>query len=504
MSHVLFKQSFKPRAAPGTPGANVAHLSYIATRPGAVYNPECGFGLWGQLPGNGAMRYQDLETAKEIVREASEDHTLYRAIVSVGQADAEAKGLYDIGRWQDLIADHMADVAKAMDIAPEKLAWCASFHHAKGHPHCHILYWDTGTDPRPEALPRKEWTAKAERIRAAFSESLFREEIRQAQKAEREEEKALRETLQALCLESCPAEGEDLAQVLRSPRLESVERAMQELIDGLPRKGSLRYAYLPPDYKAKVDALVEEVLKFPALQKNLENCLACTRQVAEGYSNGPEATEQAVEKERNKLRTALGNTVMDHIRSCMEELRTTGRTLPDTAAIVERAVTLARQDPDYAALLARQPRDRIPRGNMDSWPIARLARKVVASPRIRETLRGYCLGDLDLAGRERAKAGEPALFGKAVTEAERDAYDQRLRDAEFAVRQAVREMLREDSGWQAEALRTQSAMLVLSVAKMLSLAARQQEAKTKVRPLSRDRSKEAKKDRKRQNEEYEP
>ena len=47
-------------------------------------------------------------------------------------------------------------------------------------------------------------------------------------------------------------------------------------------------------------------------------------------------------------------------------------------------------------------------------------------------------------------------------------------------------------------------MLVLSVAKMLSLAARQQEAKTKVRPLSRDRSKEAKKDRKRQNEEYEP
>ena len=284
MSHVLFKQSFKPRAAPGTPGANVAHLSYIATRPGAVYNPECGFGLWGQLPGNGAMRYQDLETAKEIVREASEEHTLYRAIVSVGQADAEAKGLYDIGRWQDLIADHMADVAKAMDIAPEKLAWCASFHHAKGHPHCHILYWDTGTDPRPEALPRKEWTAKAERIRAAFSESLFREEIRQAQKAEREEDKALRATLQALCLESCPAEGEDLAQVLRSPRLESVERAMQELIDGLPRKGSLRYAYLPPDYKAKVDALVEEVLKFPALQKNLESCLACTRQVAEGYS----------------------------------------------------------------------------------------------------------------------------------------------------------------------------------------------------------------------------
>ena len=65
-------------------------------------------------------------------------------------------------------------------------------------------------------------------------------------------------------------------------------------------------------------------------------------------------------------------------------------------------------------------------------------------------------------------------------------------------------MLREDTGWQAEALRTESAMLVLSVAKMLSLAARQQEAKTKVRPLSRDRSKEAKKDRKRQNEEYEP
>ena len=69
------------------------------------------------------------------------------------------------------------------------------------------------------------------------------------------------------------------------------------------------------------------------------------------------------------------------------------------------------------------------------------------------------------------------------------------------MQQGVRETLRVDSGWAAEALRTEAAMLVLEAARVLSQAARQQEAKTKLR--SRDRSREAKKDRKRQGEEQE-
>lgn len=38
------------RNLPSTPVLNQKHLIYIATRPGVMCNPECGFGLWGKLP----------------------------------------------------------------------------------------------------------------------------------------------------------------------------------------------------------------------------------------------------------------------------------------------------------------------------------------------------------------------------------------------------------------------------------------------------------------------
>mgnify|MGYP005806605255 CR=1 FL=1 len=76
-------------------GLNVAHLNYIATRPGTVYNPGCGFGLWGQLePAKAPGNIQDLEQVKNLVRqESNRRRILYRAIVSRGVQHAGERGL---------------------------------------------------------------------------------------------------------------------------------------------------------------------------------------------------------------------------------------------------------------------------------------------------------------------------------------------------------------------------------------------------------------------------
>ena len=80
---ILFKQRYRSRNLPGTAALNVRHLEYIATRPGAVPNPGCGFSLWGRLPGVSAPeQINDLRLAREIVRTASGDHTLWRVILS--------------------------------------------------------------------------------------------------------------------------------------------------------------------------------------------------------------------------------------------------------------------------------------------------------------------------------------------------------------------------------------------------------------------------------------
>ena len=82
-------------------GLNVAHLNYIATRPGTVYNPGCGFGLWGQLdPAKAPGNIQALEQAKNLVRqESNRGRILYPAIVSLGEPDAGELGYYARAKW---------------------------------------------------------------------------------------------------------------------------------------------------------------------------------------------------------------------------------------------------------------------------------------------------------------------------------------------------------------------------------------------------------------------
>lgn len=319
---IVFKQSFKARADPSTPGLNVRHLQYIATRPGAVYNHGCGFGLWGHLPDDGGIRIQsDLERAKRVVRSASANHTMYRSIISVGKADAENHGLYRRERWEQLINDNINAIAKEMDIKPENLCWCASMHYAKHHPHVHILYWDNSDQPRPDFIKKDLFEQKTEHIRAAFSGSIHREEIRELQQEQREQMKILRAAIQAMCREANPEKALDLPRLYRSDRLSGITQQLAELLQELPSRGSLRYAYLPEACKEMVNGLIDACLEVPELAREYVMLETATRQVSALYSNGSETSEKAVHDAKEKLYRELGNEVMSAVREILADIR---------------------------------------------------------------------------------------------------------------------------------------------------------------------------------------
>ncbi len=404
-STVFYKQTYRSRNLQNTPGLNARHLHYIATRPGAVYNPGCGFGLWGKLPWDDAVRIQtDLERAERLVKERSEERTFYRGVLSVKGETAQMKGLYrrevweelvnehigviakemDIRPesfcwcasmlsvkgetaqmkglyrrevWEELVNEHIGVIAKEMDIRPESFCWCASMHYAKGHPHVHILYWDNSSEPRPESMDphrftqkaeriraafsgalfreeirgrqqqqRQQWdnsseprpesmdphrfTQKAERIRAAFSGALFREEIRGRQQQQRQQGKELRVLLQAMCREVNPEKAVDLNRLGRTGLPQQLAQQMEELLRCIPSKGSLRYAYLPPDYKALVDKLVDTCLEVPELHQALQEYERCTREISDLYANGERGAEEAWQQAYQKLHRELANEVM--------------------------------------------------------------------------------------------------------------------------------------------------------------------------------------------------
>lgn len=520
---MFFKQSFKPRSNPSTPGLNVRHLQYIATRPGAVYNRGCGFGLWGQLPGDRSMGVRnDLDKAKRVVREASREHTLYRAIFSVGKKDTQEHGLYSRERWEELAGGHMRDIAKEMDIKPEDMCWCASFHYAKGHPHVHILYWDNSDTPRQEYVPKPLWDAKAEHIRAAFAGDIHREEIRERQKEQRERIQPLRAAIQAMCREANPEKALDLPRLYKSAALGDLSQRLGELIRDVPAKGSLRYAYLPPDYKARVDELVEECLKVPELTAELDKYDRCTREISRLYANSEAGGEKNLAKAREKLRKELGNQVMDAIREARREVRSAAPSnmeqVQDLIRESVREIVPALES--YQSLKALLPPERIPVSRMERQiegyhqQMNRVISDVLSDARVRLRLQGYALeaAGIDLTAKPDARyrprtevkenAGAPEkhrLFGKEVEESEWEAYQDTYRETKRALREAVTDRVRQDAGWTEEAVTTATADLLVNMMRAASQAAYQRQAgavqaRNSLKTRSKDRSREAKKD----------
>ena len=465
MSGVIYKQSYKARGQPGTAGLNVRHLQYIATRPGAIYNIGCGFGLWGQLPGDEGIRIQqDLTWAKQLVRQASKEHTLYRGVLSVGNKTAMEKGLYSRERWERLVNDHIDVIAREMDIKPQNLCWVASMHYAKGHPHVHLLFWDNGNDPRPEHIPKQRFDAKTERIRAEFSRDLFQEEILQEQLEQRSDVKNLRSALQAVCLEANPGKALDLPKLFRGTGLGILQRGLLELIRELPARGSLRYAYLQQEYKAKVDAFAKLCIEqIPELAREEARYMERSRRISELYGNSKDGMEAAQDKAADKLNKELGNEIMGAIRKIREEMQQTAPSdrLELRTYLRESAEEILPTLDSYSKLFQMLPLERIPVGAMTKQipgyyeGMNKVVNEVLEDARVRLRLQSW-------ARKEAGIDPDARNLDSEQQEKYRDQYQEAKRD----LRADITEKLRSDAGWTDELLQTNTAMLMCEMLRL--------------------------------------
>lgn len=238
---IVFKQSYKSKNLSSTRVLNLKHLAYIATRPGVMRNPGCGFGLWGKLPDMKASKnINDLRVASKAVGKASENHTLYRAIISVDKNTAADYGLYDRERWQKLIYSNISVIQREMGVKPENFRYVASMHYKKRHPHVHIIWWDNGPEPRQEFMGKERFELAAERIRHTFAGSLMYEnELRAAQAGQTQADKAARLQLAAMLKEANAADALNLDRV-HAKELSTLGKGLAELARTLPATGRLK------------------------------------------------------------------------------------------------------------------------------------------------------------------------------------------------------------------------------------------------------------------------
>lgn len=451
---VVFQQWYKSINEKDAGISNRKHLVYIATRLGAIYNPGCGFGLWGRLPGMvEAINLEDFELAKKAMSAASREHTVYRTIFSVDDETAKTHGFYDRAKRQDVITRKIDVVAKEMSIDRKDFCWTASMHCSKGHPHVHVMYWDNSSKVRQEFIPKDIFEIKAERIRAEFGREIYREELAECRAEQDELLKRARLELQALCKEANLAEALNLKHV--SPlRLDKLEQQFAALAISVPDRGSFKYSSLPAGYKVKVDAFLNEVLKISDFAKLLERYLKTTDQISALYGNGDEKVQYNRKKAMKKLYIQFGNCTMSAIReyvsSLSEELNgdlnaEAQEILPIIKQSVQRILPLV---PGYQELLKLMPRERTPMHVLEATEPFKaqkdaLVKELCRDIRIKTLLRTYVKAHVENASKptiEEDKKQPESDKKQFETEARRHVYR--------AVARLVQQQLQEDAGYR--------------------------------------------------------
>ena len=357
---IVFTQSYKSKNLPSTRILNQKHLVYIATRPGVMRNPDCGFGLWGKLPGMTASKnINDLRTAYQAVGKASENHTLYRSIISVNKNTATEYGLYDRETWQKLINSKISVIQREMGVKPENFRYVASMHYKKRHPHVHILWWDNGPEPRQEFMGDERFKLAAERIRHTFANTLiFEKKLETAQAGRSEAGKAARLQLAAVLKEMNIAEALNLDRI-HTKELNTLGKGLAELARTLPATGRLKYKFLKPEYKDRLDAWLKDVLEIPEFARLEKTYMSLSEEVSKLYGNDAALTEKFQQQAQKKLYTDLGNELLRYLKDVAAELRD-----KEPPADVQRlrlatwrtAGRILREDPTFEELLHMLPK----------------------------------------------------------------------------------------------------------------------------------------------------
>lgn len=304
-----------------------------------VQNPGCGFGLWGRLePGIVPGNINNLSEVMKQVKAESESRTLYRAVVSLDEATVLRKGLGGRDAWQKLVSSHMETISKENSIELKDLRWCAAYHHEKGHPHAHIVFWDGSGEIRAEGMSHDRFEIAAEKIRASFNKDIFREELRQL----RGEQDAARKELRAMSrnhvegfesldfFERDTAEANAVVQfypkTLGQRDAALLSGHLENLLYVLPDTGQLKYQYLSPEAKGAVDIVSRLVLEVTTLQKPYAEYMKSVEEISRTYGNSDESILRQKDRAEGQILKDVGNDVLATIKELgWLELRQAGR-----------------------------------------------------------------------------------------------------------------------------------------------------------------------------------
>lgn len=242
------------------------YMKYIATRPSVEKKGD--HGLFG--------RENDVSLPAAISELNAHEGNVWTIIYSLRREDASRLEYDNADTWRQLLLNHEAKLAQAMNIAPTNFRWYAAFHDADEHPHIHLMIWSQ--DPNEGFLSPDG----IEIMRSKLTNTIFKDEMTQLYGEKDLAYKQLRDTARASIERLVSALSVSVSDD------EALTQKMCILAEALKDvSGRKTYGYLKPAMKEMVDDVVDQLAKNPKVTECYESWNKLQDTIYGYYSSEP-------------------------------------------------------------------------------------------------------------------------------------------------------------------------------------------------------------------------
>ncbi|NLZ51940.1 MAG: relaxase [Thermoanaerobacteraceae bacterium] len=365
---------------------NIAHMFYIATRPGVDHGEvEIGNDIdpstveghlkyMNERPGSHGLFSQNHNMPSlKSVYDKLKDHRgiVWRTVLSLKEEDAVRLGFTNKEAWEKALRATMNDAAAKMGIKESNLRWYAAFHQAQGHPHVHVVFWEDV----PERTRGKLSQGERKDVRKIFIQQIYAEErlaitteksairnlIRQS--AQRDVMGIIRDIEKSRVeVQALSGREPGIAPFLDPEASEKLLNWLKELSEIMPGHGRAALKYMPSETKDKAREIADWLLRQPGFFQSAIRYGDLAKKIAGHYTQRPEYLDEASQKAYEDIRDRVAQVIIkgaaainkDKRIADLEKVRFTNHIWRQAWRTIERERSKAEAQSKYASMMAEK------------------------------------------------------------------------------------------------------------------------------------------------------
>lgn len=321
-SALIFKMRFNAPNKPGTASHNSNYVKYIAERLHVMkLSPESESGLFGKIGGIFSKELNVVNTQQYIYQKSKSGSTIFNAYISFRPEIAKQLELDSIDKWQNYVKYHIETLMRGYNIPAERFEYIAAVHDKKDQPHIHISFWDKDPPVMVQFIKKEV----SDDVRRTLIHDTFANELSYYYGISNDAMASAKEFTEKLMLDF----ERDIAGIYSTVFSEAdiTDQLVKDYIDvlnSLPKKGRVVYAYLPKETKDKIVHMIKNIMSnIPKMKSLINDYYYGNRSAAKMFDsteteNGKAMIDKKMRKAASELYNRIGNII---IRSMMRNLK---------------------------------------------------------------------------------------------------------------------------------------------------------------------------------------